>query len=321
MKKKRYRSTLGKGRFSLYEVLDSLKLYMLFFWCLCLFIFGSAFPLKAQEIALVLSADLKPYLEFAEGFQDLYPRSKLYILPEDTSLVKRYFKKGGLKAVAVGSRALALFQKAPLTLKIYYALLVSPEEAHKILPGRTLCGLYLKLPPQLTFPIIKETLQKEWPSWFERPSPLKMLIPYSAETNKTFLEEARKLGPNLGFEILPYRIERVPELKRILLEEDFDLLYCVPDPIYATEEVIASVLETCLLRHRPACGYNHFFYRKGALLAFVFDYYEMGKQLAQMLLSERCEEAPAHFKVLLNKKVLKFLRKNFYLLKSKNVDQ
>jgi len=286
---------------------------------LCLLFFFLWVPgVIAQDIALILSANLKPYLEFAEGFQDLIPKSKVYILPEDASLAQKVLEKDSIQAVAVGSRALALLKKTPLTKHIYYALLVSAEDAHRILPGRKLCGLYLKLPPSVTFPIIKETLAKEFPLFLERHQPLRVLIPYSAQANEAFVEKARQVGKPLGFEVAPYHITKGPKLKEVLVQEEFDLLYCVPDPLFATEEVISLVLETCLLRLRPACGYNHFFYRKGALLSFVFDYRQIGLEMARMLLLDRCEESPAPFEVLLNKKVLEFLHKNLLMQKHKN---
>jgi len=265
----------------------------------------------SQEVFVVLSAGLKPYLEFAEGFQEEVHPCRLFFLPEEAEMA-RHLLREPREVVAVGTRALRLVSDFEVR-RLFYALVVSPEVAQALCPGRQLCGLYLRLPPETTLPTVKRTLSEK----LGRDRAV-ILLPYSSPENRPFARQAREVGRQLGLEVKAHQVARADELLELIRQEDFDLLYCVPDPLYATEEIISVVLRLSLLRGKAVCGYNHFFAEKGALISFVFDYREVGREAGRRWVKRLCGPAPAPFQVILNKKVLDFLRQRAETQKHKN---
>ncbi len=285
------------------------------FLVLWLFLFVSVAQ-AAEEVTLILSARLKPYLEFAEGFRKVLPEVRVFVLPEDGPLAKDYLEKHPQGAVAVGTKALRFLRPLPVE-NIFFALVISPEAAERILPHRHLCGLYLRLPPQITLPLLEELLSQGL--GLEK-KPFIILLPYSSLENLSFVEKAREVGETLGLQVKAVFVDRVSRLRTLLEQEEFDLLYCVPDPLFATEEAISLVLRLALLRGKAACGYNRFFLEKGALVSFVFDYQQVGEEAARRWRKGDCGPAPAPFEFVINQKVLDFLRKKLKAQKSKNAE-
>ncbi len=287
-------------------------------WSLFLLLLGPSWAGGAkQPFLLVLSREIKPYLDFAEGFKKNHPHAKVLVLPADLPFLSSLLAKRPYAVVAVGTKALKTLKDLshhPETL-FFYALVVSPEDVQEIFP-QAHCGLYLRLPPEKTFPLIRgfwERLRRPPPAEdvFEegagKRSPLKLFIPYVAERNQNFVRKAQQVGLRLGLLVEAAKIKNLASLKKILFDEDFDLLYAIPDPLYATEESISFVTKTCLLRKKAVCGYNRFFYQKGALLAFVFNYEKIGEFAGKYFEQNSCQSLPAPFEMLVNQKILKLL--------------
>ena len=279
----------------------------LFLWFL-LFLVSS--PL-ASEVPIVLSAELKPYFDFVEGFQEVFPQTKVFLLPaNERDLIRRMKKKYPSVAVAVGSKALAILDRvAPPSTRIFYGLVVSPEDAASLAKRHSRCGLYLRLPPEQTFSCLREALIR----YLDLKEPLTMIVPYSSPAVEPFVEKMKVEGIFHDFEVLSMKVTDVSDLRNFLLKSwrKFQILYFVPDPLFSFEAVIKLLLKEALLHYKITCGYNRFFYREGAFISFVFDYRKVGREAARkvdrLLREGHCQEEPAPFEVLINKKVLKFL--------------
>jgi len=287
---------------------------MIGLFALLLGIFLSTLAYGAEKATLILSAELKPYLDFAEGFRENAEIDQIFILPAHRQKAEIYLSLHPYNLVAVGSKALRFMTEVSFKDPLFYALIVSPEIAHKLLPEHRLCGLYLRLPVTITFPIIQKIMNQT----IGIKNPVKIFIPYSNTLNTSFALEAKKNGKKLGVVVKIQRITNVSSLREFIEKEDFDVLYCIPDPIFSTEEAIALITTWALAQGKAVCGYNRFFINKGALIAFTFDYHLIGKATAQMWRQKICNERPAPFQTLINKKIFKLLKKK--IKTDKNID-
>lgn len=261
---------------------------------------------------LLLSGASRPYLDFAEGFSKTEPKSKFYFWPEEEINFLRALKKWPqAEIVAVGTRALERLKALKLKKnRLFYALVLSPPASDF---GPRLCGLYLRLPPRKTFPLLRDFFEKRWPGPQEG---YVLLVPYLSSENQKFIAEMKKEAPKWDFKINDFVPSGINSLKNQILNLNFDLLYAIPDPLFASEEAIKMIIKTALLAGKGVCGYNRFFYEQGALISFVFDYYQIGLE-APKEFEHGCFNKPAPFEVLINEKVLNFLHKKFKMQKNK----
>lgn len=271
----------------------------MWFFCLGLAFWappGVNFSFARTEVVLVLSWDLKPYWEFVEGFQktDLF-QSKVF-------LVSEWLGSEGSKAVvAVGHRALKkVLEKASPSLPIFGALVLHPRLLDC---SRLKGGVYLLLPPEVVWPILRERLKPYFSDTFT------VGIPYSTPFNKFLAKKARDTGIFWGIKVKPIPLkEGFSQLEKDL--QEVDVLYFLPDPFWESEEVILKIIKMALLRGKIVVGYNRFFLKNGALLAFLIDYTATGAKTARLLKDcldkNFCRWEPAEFFVEENQKIKKF---------------
>ncbi len=283
-----------------------------FFLIFCLF-FSSVWADERPTVILILSAKLKPYFQVRDGFRRVYPQTQEFILPEEASLIRHNLKRKNLLVVAVGSKALSFIDQLPENFKLFYTLIVSPESALSLAPKhRPTCGIYLQLPPQITFPLVKKHLSY----LFAGKEKLTIAIPFSTPEGKRFIDKARPIAQKLGLQIMELPITPGKPFENILKKswEKFDIFYFIPDPILFSETIIKFFIKQALLHHKAVCGYNRFFYEQGAALAFVIDYFQTGEKTAWLVIKnlkgESCRPENAAFNVLINKKVLNFLQES-----------
>jgi len=284
------------------------RLFLIF----CLF-FSSVWANERPTVILVLSAKLKPYFQVRDGFRKIYPQTQEFILPEDASLARHSLKRDNLLVVAIGSRALSFLDQLPENFKLFYTLVVSPEIALSLAPKhQPTCGIYLQLPPEITFPLVKEHLSH----LFAGKESLTIAIPFSTPEGKKFVEEARPVAQKLRLQIMELPVTPEKPFKDILKKswEKFDIFYFIPDPVFSSEAIIKFFIKQALFHHKAVCGYNRFFYEQGAVLAFVIDYFQTGEKTAWLVIKnlkgESCQPEIAAFNLLINQKVLKFLQES-----------
>jgi putative ABC transport system substrate-binding protein len=99
-----------------------------------------------------------------------------------------------------------------------------------------------------------------------------------------------------------------------LLEQCWDSVDCIwliPDRTVISESIAQYIIKQSILNKVPVVGYNQFFFDSGAAMAFVFDYRDLGRQAACLIIDVLRQNvagprAPV-FNVRLNETVLKKL--------------
>ena len=279
----------------------------------CLILSGSlpehSKPLPTVRVAVVVSKNIKPYLDAVEGFKsgladNADVKAQVFNLEKlDAKERVELFRGRGAKKfalfVAVGPEAvLAVWNgigKGGVS-RIYFMVL-NPE---KIFGFREkVCGIPLNIPVQTQVEMVGRGL----PS-IRRPGLL-----YDPELNSDFFRKAAGAASLSGLTIVPLRVSSKKDIPLVLKRQwkDMDALWLIPDRTVISESIVKYVIKEAFLRKVPVIGYNRFFYETGAALAFVFDYKELGLQCAQkalkILSSQDCLSTPPLFHVWINERV------------------
>jgi putative tryptophan/tyrosine transport system substrate-binding protein len=298
-------------------------------WCavfLCVvfyMVFCVTFSASCQEsatinrpfrVVLVVSANIRPYIEALDGIRSELDQS---IQAEvDVIMLDRYDEKAGADLAdrlisekqtdliaAIGPEAAAFVWKAfpNISLPRIYSLILNPE---KVIGVREIdAGISLNIPPKTQLHMIHQGL----------PSLRRIGIFFDPAHNRDFYDKAASAALELGVELVPLAVTARKDIP-FLLQECFDSLdgvWLIPDRTVISESIAQYIIKQSVLQKMPVVGYNQFFYDSGAAMAFVFDYADLGRQTADLIISALNKQKPGErapiFKVWLNESVLKKL--------------
>ncbi len=261
------------------------------------------------RIAVILSQNIRPYLEAVGGFNLVFSKSseatvevvKLWRFQshERQSLAKNLLEKQFDAYLSIGPEALRFlmnhFGSTP-SLKLY-SIVLNPQKI--LVSENKLCGIALNIPVQEQLRIIASGI----------PNARKIGLIYDPSHNKDFFENAANYASNHGIKILPLKVNSRKEIPALLKNHltNMDVLWLIPDRTVISESIVRYVIKEAFKRKIPTIGYNRFFYESGALMAFVFNYQELGKQAAHKLLTalsgQICIDSAPLFQVWINKRV------------------
>lgn len=259
------------------------------------------------KAVILISKDIKPYLEAAEGIQKVFDKNK--IEAEIVSLEKsnvyedlsdKIIRKEIAVIIAIGPEALALAetQYANAKIPVIYALTLNPEKIVKNL--KSFCGIPFAVPVNLQLQYIAKSL----------PGVKKLGLLYDPAYNDSFFKQASEIADNYNIKLMALNVSSSKEISLILKENwnKIDGLWLIPDRTIISESVIQYIIKEAVLKKIPVIGYNRFFYESGAAASFVFDYEELGEQTAKLaiesLSKKGCSDAVPIFHVWLNSRVI-----------------
>lgn len=293
------------------RIIRLLLIFMLILWS---FILNESPEVNAEEtgelqIAVVVSQNIRPYLEAVEGLNLTFSKSSEITVEvvnlwkiedsERKSLAADLLERPFNVYLAIGPEALWFLSNyfdSKNALKLY-AIVLNPQ---KILDNaNNLCGISLNIPVQEQLRIIAAGI----------PMAKKIGLLYDPAYNESFLQKAQTFASTQGIKILPLKVENKKEIPSLLKNHltNMDALWLIPDRTVISESIVRYVIKEAFLRKVPTIGYNRFFYESGAFMAFIFDYQELGVQAAQQVLaafsSQNCSDPVPLFQVWINKRV------------------
>lgn len=292
------------------------------FALICLLFCGPRFALCQENpapdrpfrVIIVVSANIRPYLEALDGIRSELDRA----IQADVEVIMldRFDEKAGFDLAdrlirekptdliaAIGPEAAAFVWRSfpdPSPPRIY-SLILNPEKTLGIRDMNA--GIPLNIPPEVQIQMIHQGL----------PSLRRIGIFYDPAHNREFFDKAAAAALELGVELVPMAVTERKDIP-FLLQECFDSLDCVwliPDRTVISESIALYIIKQAVLQKMPVIGYNQFFYDSGAAMAFVFDYAELGRQTAGLIIDalnkKKFGAQTPVFKVWLNESVLKKL--------------
>ena len=288
-------------------------------YCLLLLLLLPVFihPLtgRAEEpkgIGVIVSLNIKPYAEAVEGIQTALQensmRSTVFFLenyPEkQRELLKdRIFRDRFPALVAVGPEAARFIwsEFRDQNIRLIYTMVLHPKQ----LPDapKDPCGVSMSIPADTQLFEIAKIL----------PKIRRVGILFDPQYNHDFFELASRYENSISFSLVPLEVFSRKEIPQVLAKnwEKVDCLWMIPDRTIISESIIAYIIKEALLQKIPVIGYNRFFWESGAVMSFIFDYKELGKQTgnlaAEILQGKHCPEISPAFQIWLNEGVLRKL--------------
>ncbi len=247
-------------------------------------------------IAVVISREIKPFIEMVEGFESSFDQRvvRIFLDPNSSPFSHDPLYKGTLLSsysfmIAVGPSALSyIIQNNSLTgerlsynaRKVLYAMVLNPET---IIPENVpICGISLNL-------FSEESVSKIVKVF---PSIKKIGILFDPANNSKWFERALKRGVFSKVTPVPIHIKEQADLNSLNQKDDLnvDALLFIPDKTVTSPTIISHIIKQSIAKKIPVIGYNSFFHKSGAALSFILDYTLIGQQMAEKVIELSREE-------------------------------
>jgi ABC-type uncharacterized transport system substrate-binding protein len=266
---------------------------------LCLYL-----PVYAQsQVAIVVPAHLRPYLEVVEGIKkQLNQAIDTYFLDTNHALIQEKLQaKSWLAVIAIGSQSISFLNPLAIRAKYFiYSLIVYPDTIKT--NKNFFCGIYLQPPPTQILSVIQQ----------KAPQIKRIVIPFSSPEGKNYVKNITAIGEKRHFKIIPLEFNHKDILSLLnQMWTDFDAILFIPDPIFSSETIVKFFIQQAMMHKKAVIGYNRFFLEQGALLCFIVDFEKTGAKtaslLTQILQTGLCVSEPAFFNIHINKQVWNYL--------------
>lgn len=273
---------------------------------------GLSSPARAQEVAILKSADIAAYNDAVASFKAGLPSSTTYSefnLQGDVARGRTIAKK--LRAsdvslvLAVGLKAALAAKLEILDIPVLFCMVLDPDRYGLKAPNMT--GVLLEVPLERQLSTIRSVL----------PRVRKIGVLYDPEKTGRFVEEARTVAKKIGVELVDRQIRSEKEAPAALREvlPKVEALWLIPDSTVLTEDSFRFLLGTALDHNVPVFGFSAEFVRSGAMVGLSVNYQDAGKQagsLAAKILADRGAfkpgpVSPEKVRFALNLKTAKFL--------------
>jgi len=277
---------------------------LLFFLLLAILVAKPA--LAEQSASLILSRGIIPYHKAAEGVKKKLPgfRFKEYNLEDapdrGQALLKNLEKDPPSLIVTVGPEATHLVKDLSAPSPRVFTMILNPEKVFAdTLPFP---GVSMNYPPSTLLLLLKKAFPKRE----------KVGIFFSPDQNDDLVEQYKEEGQAFDITIQSFPILSSAEIRSTIQAPLFapDLMLFIPDQAIIKEKLVNYIVEECLFRKIPAVGFNAWFAKSGALMAFYLNYEEVGRQTGELALRlledkklEPSIEAPKNLRMILNLKI------------------
>lgn len=280
------------------------------------FIFLGTTVLPAKEfripkVAVIISRDIRPYIEAAEGLSAALSKAADVKVVEFSlekfkgknriDFSQRLAKEKIDLFVAIGPGATRFVWKnlRPKNTPMLYSIVLNPNKIFG--PMEAARGISLNIPVQKQLEMIAQGI----------PSIKCFGILYDPVHNSDFFRETVAEASSLKLRIIPLTVSSKKDIPAVLKQhwKKIDALWLIPDRTVISESIVQYVTKKALFKKIPVIGFNRFFYESGAALSFVFNYKELGRQCAQevirVLAGNEWQKIDPTFQLWVNAKVMR----------------
>lgn len=240
---------------------------------LCLFA-DIAWPL---DIFIMSSSDIIPYNNCVEGIRESLSEYSLQAtniaedLEKGRNTLLKISNKNPKVFIAVGPQAAFVLSKQQNIRHRIFCMVLNPL---KLLgPEGIYPGISLNIPPQFQIEKIKAAFPKR----------KKVGVFYNKKSNRPIIDSFKVETTKRGMTLAPFPILSTSEIPAIINSNEFsiDVLLITPDDQINSTKIVKYLIKESLRRKIPVVGYNSWFAKNGALLSFVIDYKNVGKQTGE----------------------------------------
>ncbi|MFZ7111139.1 MAG: ABC transporter substrate-binding protein [Desulfatiglandales bacterium] len=247
-----------------------------------------AFGIEAArpEPVAVLFTLQKPFVEAVEGLSEVLKAAGVeadvftlddYAGKKRDVLNERMSQKPFRCHIGVGPQAARyIWSELDLTGSMpLYTMVLNPDKV--LPPTHPLRGISLNIPVHTQVDKIADIL----------PTARRIGLLYDPRYNAVFFDQARWMVEWAGRTLVPLTVSSSGEIPALLEGRltAVDALWIIPDPTVISESIIQYIIREALLSKVPVIGYNSFFHESGALMSFIFDYRQLGRQTGELVLT------------------------------------
>ncbi|MFH0921660.1 MAG: ABC transporter substrate-binding protein [Fibrobacterota bacterium] len=182
-------------------------------------------------------------------------------------------KSGGAKVcVVVGKNAAKIAMAELPGMPIVYCMVMNPEEDG--IRGVNITGVSLDVPMNKQFDAFKSVV----------PKLKKVGLVYSGETSASLVAEMKKASVKAGLTLVEKKVAGDAEVPNAVREMkgSIDGLYLPPDKVVAQRDAFQFIALFTFENNLPFMAPSGRFVSKGALVALMIDYEDVGKQAGDL---------------------------------------
>ena len=268
----------------------------------------------AARCTILISMKIKPYAETVEGIKAYFQTHPAidtdYYYLEDVKeswnedILGQVDQYAHRAVIAIGPEAGGFVREQSMDQDVYRIFSMILNHSVVAISDPPACGIFLSIDAGDQLKSLREAA----------PEIKSLGILHDPANNSDYLEKAGKIGPDLGFDIVPLAVDSKNEVPAILRQNwpRLDSLLLIPDATVISSSLVQFIIKDGISNGVPVIGYNRFFLRSGALISFVYDYKKIGEDTAaytQRLIngSVTCKTERASFKTLVNERIAKQL--------------
>ncbi len=235
-------------------------------------------PAFAVDIALVSSSKIIPYTACIEGIKEALSDFSLQttVVPPDMEdareTVKDIRSSSPRLMIAIGPQAAFAMAADEAPVPRLFCMILNPD---KVL-GKAVNfpGISLNISPAFQMQKIRETL----------PGRRRIGVFYTPRANQTTIDQLAAEAKNNDLQLMPFPVTSAGQISGVLASKEFaaDALLIIPDEQLGSTKIVAYVIKELLRKKVPVIGYNSWFAKNGAVLAFSVDYKGIGLQAASL---------------------------------------
>ena len=257
-----------------------------------LLIWGADNTLSAQTdatgsklVAIVCSDSSFATERSLKGIKQTFTRSSLDVQIEEINLKYEGNEKTTSKinllkpdlVVTVGSPSTIFIKENFPDIPLIFSTVLNPETSGILdtLSGRpkTVTGASLDIPIDIQFQKFKMV----------HPNLKRVGVIYTKQTEK-LIEEAQKIAPTLGLELVAIKIESEREMPLALdsICRVADGIWTTADDLIYTPQATKFMILSSIRNRKPIMGFTPSFVESGALVGLSYDYKDIGRRAGQL---------------------------------------
>lgn len=231
----------------------------------------------ADEIAVILGKNIKPYQEALSGFSSVCDaKQKVYDMGEEKTeqekkIVSEINSEKPDLILVIGSEAL-IAAKEIKDIPIVFSMILDPEAI--IGDANNITGASAQIPMEEQLQTLKAIA----------PNVKKIGVVYDAKKTGDMVAETAKIAKKKGLQLVAIQAISLKESLLALkeMEGKVDALMMVPDTTTMTTQSFEYMLLSSFRQKIPLIALSKKYVQKSALLAFSVDYEDIGKQAGEL---------------------------------------
>jgi putative ABC transport system substrate-binding protein len=298
------------------------KRYFFFVLITLLLLNGFAAFCEAGEIAVIKSADIKPYNDALEGFRSSFADDVTEIVLTETEpaeALRRVHNSGAEVVLAIGMDALNL-ARSVRDIPVIYAMVPHPPP---VSPGlKPVSGVSMYIAPDRFIGAMLDVFS----------GAKRIGVIYDPRNSEAYMKEALQSAQGRGIELVLRKASRPAEIPALIdsMKDRIDVFWMVPDATVINPETVKYLLLFSFRNKVPVFTFSKKYVEIGSAAGLFTAPFDMGVQageIARKVVAEknsRAVRAEARKTVLaVNRKIIKKLGikvRDDLLNRAENVD-